>query len=91
MKLRQTNKQTAKSHSYTPYEKQTDDNSNPTENNTESLQDETSVEQSTNPTNNTLQKPLQIPESSYSEIYTEQRLNPYVELQHRFSEVFSPE
>ena len=86
-----SNRRTAKSYSNTPSENENDDNNYHTQSNNESLQGETSVEPNTNPIDYTKQNPLQIPESSYSEIFIGQRPNPSVEMQQYFSEVFSSE
>ena len=83
-----SNRQTASSHSTTPSENKIDDNNDHSENNTEPLQVETTLEPNTNPTDNTQKNPLQIPESSYSEIFTGQRPNPSVDVQQQFCEVF---
>ena len=71
-----SSRRTAIVHLKSPSENKIDDNNNPIENNTESLQGETSVEP-----NNTQQNPLQILESFQYEIITEYRPNPAVELQ----------
>ena len=73
-----SNKQTTKSHSNAPIHKN-DDNNNTTEINTESVQGVTSVEPNTNPIDKTLQKPIQIPESSCSEVFNRQVQNSSVE------------
>ena len=86
-----SNRRTANSHSSTPFENENDDNQKHTENNTDSIQGETSVEPNTDPTDNTRQNPPQIPDTSYSEINTAQRPNPSAELQQNFSELFSSE
>ena len=82
---------TVDSHSNTPSENETDDNNNYVENNTDSLQGETSEDRKTIPTDNTQQNPQQILETSYTEIFTWQRPNPSVETQKQFSEFFSSE
>ena len=86
-----SNRRTVKSHSNTSSENENDDSNNNTENITESLQGETSVELNTTPTDNTQQNHSQIPESPYSEIFTGQVINPTVEMQQTFSEVFPSE
>ena len=63
------------------------DNNNQTYCSTESLQDQVFVD----PNANTQQNPLQMPDSSYTEIYTEREQNLTVELQKQCCEVFSLE
>ena len=63
---------------------------NQTENNFESSQGKLSPEPNTNPAENTQQNILQIPESSFFEIFSGQIKNPALELQQQFSEVLSP-
>ena len=53
------NRGTTSSHSNNPSEQENDDNNNPTEKNTESVQGETSVEPNTNPSDKSQQNPLQ--------------------------------
>ena len=80
---------TVDSNSNTPAENKNDEHFNHTENNTQSLLGDKSVEPNLNPIENTQQNTLQIPDSSYSEMFTGQRHNPFVKLQQQFSEVFS--
>ena len=54
--------------------------------NVQSPQDRTSVEPNTNPTENTQLNPILIEKPSHSEISTEQKQNPSVELQQQFWE-----
>ena len=61
----------ADSNSTTLFEDQKHYNNNDTENNAESSQHQTSVEPNTNPTENTQQRPLQIHDSSYSQIFAQ--------------------
>ena len=75
-------------HTQIPHLKKNDDNSNHTENNTESLQGETSVEPNTNPTDKTQQSPLPIPESSYSELFTGPIQNSSIELHQQIIKSF---
>ena len=56
-----------------------------------SLRGRASVEPNTNPTDNAQQNPLQISDSSFSEIFSEQVQHPSVELQQKFSDFFSSE
>ena len=86
-----SNRRIANSHSNTPSENESNDNIIHTENNFESLQDETSVKPLINPTDNTPQNPLQIPERSFSETITRQRPKLAVELKQHFSAIFSSE
>ena len=72
---------TLHSHSYSPSENKNVVDSNHNENNSQSLQGETSVEANKNPTDITWEIQLQIRESSYCEIITGQVYNPAVELQ----------
>ena len=62
------------------------DYNNETEKITEFPQDQTSVEPNINPTGNTQQNPLQIPDSSYFKLFTEQTQNLSSELQQQLSE-----
>ena len=84
-----SNRRTTSLHTNTLSENEHKNNNNHTYNSTESLQGETSVELNTNRTDNTQKNVLQIPESSYSEIFTGEVQNPPLELQQQFSEVFS--
>ena len=83
-----SNRQTANSTLNNPSENENDDNTNPAENNTETLLCETSMEPNTNPTDETQQNPLQIWKSCYFEILTGQRPKLTVELPQQLSAVF---
>ena len=85
-----SNRPTASSHSNTRCEKENVCKRNHTEVINESLQSETPVEPKTNPTDNTRQNPLQIPEASHPEIFTEQISTASVELQQPFIGPFHP-
>ena len=74
-----------------PSENEKKDEINQIENNIGSSQDQTFVEPNTKPTENQQRTSLQIPQTSHSEVFTEQMQHPSVEPQQQFSEVFSSE
>ena len=72
------------SHSNTPSENENASNSNQTENYIELSPDQTYVEPKKNTNDKTPQNPLQILESSLSEIFNGQARNPSVKMRQQF-------
>ena len=60
----------------TPSENEIDGNNNQSENNYENCQDRTSVEPNTTPTETIQGNPLQVPKTSYFDMFTEEAQNP---------------